>query len=134
MRSGVPLRSYGTIPAALKSDHAYREVIMRVRRNIAMALVILSFGFSGTAVADARHGQQYSERWCSQCHGVRLGQASPDAKAPSFPELAAKPSTTRHSLTVSLQTTPHWTMPKIKPKSADLNDVVSYILTLRTRH
>jgi len=124
------------VPTALKSDHAYNfcEVIMRVRRNIAMALVILSFGFSGTAVADARHGQQYSERWCSQCHGVQLGQASPDAKAPSFPELAAKPSTTRHSLTVSLQTTPHWTMPKIKPKPADLNDVVSYILTLRTRH
>ena len=95
MRSGVPLRSYGTMPAPLKSDHAYREVIMRVRRNIAMflfmALIIQSFGFSGTAVADARHGQQYSERWCSQCHGVRLGQAPPDAKAPSFPELAAKP-------------------------------------------
>jgi mono/diheme cytochrome c family protein len=134
------LRSCGTVCTALKSDHAYKhgELIMSIRRNIAMfafmALIILSFGFSGAAAADARHGQQYSERWCSQCHGVRLGQASPDARAPSFSDLAAAPATTRHSLTVSLQTTPHWTMPKIKPKSADLNDVVSYILSLRTRY
>ena len=38
------------------------------------------------------------------------------------------------SLTVALQTTPHWAMPKIKPKSADINDVVNYILTLRGLH
>jgi len=38
---------------------------------------------------------------------------------------------TRDSLTVSLRRTPHWTMPKIKLKPADINDVVSYILSLR---
>ena len=113
------------------------ELMSTQRSKIALrliTLVTLSFGCSGVAGADARHGQEYSERWCSQCHGVQSGQASPDPKAPSFSDLATNPSTTRHSLTVSLRTTPHWTMPKIKPKSADINDVVSYILSLRTRH
>jgi mono/diheme cytochrome c family protein len=111
------------------------EGIMRIKRNtvtlLLVAIVILYFGFSGVAGADARRGEHFSERWCSQCHGVRSGQASPYASAPSFSDLAANPATTRDSLIVSLRTTPHWTMPKIKLKSADINDVVSYILSLR---
>ena len=103
-------------------------------RLLAIVLVILLSETPDAAWADARHGQQYAERWCSQCHGVQPRQVSPDAKAPSFSKLAANPSTTRHSLTVSLRTTPHWTMPKIKPKPADINDVVSYILSLRSRY
>jgi len=111
---------------------------MSMERRIVMllliGLVMPSFGSSGLAAAGARHGQQYSARWCSQCHGVQRGQVSPDAKAPSFSEIAANPSTNRHSLTASLQTTPHWTIPKIKPKPSDIEDVVSYILSLRTRY
>jgi len=103
-------------------------------RLLAIVLVILLSVTADAAWADARQGQQYAERWCSQCHGVQPRQVSSDEKAPSFSELAANPSTTRHSLTVSLQTTPHWTMPKIKPKPADINDVVSYILSLRSPH
>jgi mono/diheme cytochrome c family protein len=110
---------------------------MRFNLNTAtlllVAVVILSFGFSDVAEADARRGERFSERWCSQCHGVRQGQESPYAKAPSFSDLAASPATTRDSLSISLRTTPHWTMPKIKLKSADINDVVSYILSLRNR-
>ena len=108
---------------------------MRIERSTVMLLLvgvlILSLGFSGVAGADARRGEHFSERWCSQCHGVRPGQASPNTKAPSFSDLAASPATTRDSLTVSLRRTPHWTMPKIKLKPADTNDVVSYILSLR---
>jgi mono/diheme cytochrome c family protein len=110
---------------------------MSARRNtsrlLAIVLVILLAGTADAAWADARHGQQYAERWCSQCHGVQPGQVSSDAKAPSFSDLAMNPSTSRHSLTVSLRTTPHWTMPKIKPKPGDVDDVVSYILSLRSR-
>src|SRR5689334_2337692 len=87
-----------------------------------VAVVTLSIGFSGVAGADARRGERFSERWCSQCHGVRPGQTSPYAKAPSFSDLVASPATTRHSLIISLRTTPHWTMPKLKLKSADIND------------
>ena len=108
---------------------------MRIKWNtvtlLLVAVVIASFGLGSVAGADARRGERFSDRWCSQCHGVRPDQASPYAQAPSFSDLAASPATTRDSLTVSLRTTPHWTMPKIKLKSANINDVVSYILSLR---
>jgi mono/diheme cytochrome c family protein len=107
---------------------------MSIGRNACAVLVIaLSLVSSGSSMArsSAQRGEQFSERWCSQCRGVKPNQTSPYPAAPSFSDLADNPSTTRHSLTVSLRTTPHWTMPKIKPKSADIDDVVSYILSLR---
>jgi mono/diheme cytochrome c family protein len=103
----------------------------RTASAVAITVLLMMLLDPATTLADSRSGAQFSERWCSQCHGVKPNQASPYSSAPSFSDLANSPSTTRYSLTVSLKTTPHWTMPKIKLKSRDINNVVSYILTLR---
>ena len=53
-------------------------------RLLATVLVILLSGTADAAGADARHGQQYAERWCSQCHGVQPRQVSSGREGAKF--------------------------------------------------
>ena len=85
----------------------------------------------GDARADAAHGLALAEQWCSQCHGVRPNEASPTRGATSFSEIAAKASTTEMSLRVFMQTS-HPTMPNFILEPDDLDDLVGYILSLKS--
>jgi mono/diheme cytochrome c family protein len=97
--------------------------------SIGIMLGAISAGQS--AWADARKGEMFAERWCSQCHGVHPNQLSPKSGVPSFTDLARHPSVDEQWLRVSLRTTPHRAMPKFKLRFQDLDNVVSYILSLQ---
>jgi mono/diheme cytochrome c family protein len=84
------------------------------------------------ARADAARGHVLSEQWCAQCHGVRPGMSSSNPKAPSFPAIALEPSATEYSLRTFLRT-PHPTMPNFILKPDDIDDIVDYIISLKTR-
>ena len=86
---------------------------------------------SHAAAADARRGEMFAKRWCSQCHGITPNQSSPKNNVPSFSELAGHRSIDENWLRAALRTTPHGAMPKFKLRRQDLDDVVSYILSLR---
>jgi cytochrome c len=94
---------------------------------LVLALVLLS---SSGAVADAGNGRILAQQWCLQCHGVRAGELSTDPKAPSFSAIAAESSATEYALRVFLRT-PHPTMPNFILGSEDIDDLVSYIVSLR---
>lgn len=85
---------------------------------------------AGDVKADVARGQVLSEQACSQCHGVHLNGASANPKAPTFSVIAADPSVTEYSLHVFLRT-PHWTMPDIKLSPDDIDDIVSYLVSLK---
>jgi mono/diheme cytochrome c family protein len=93
-----------------------------------MGLIV--FGGASDAKADAARGRVLSEQWCSQCHGVRPNESSPNAKAPNFSAVATEPSTTEYSLRVFLKT-PHPTMPNFVLKPDDIDDIVGYIVSLK---
>jgi hypothetical protein len=68
-----------------------------------------------------------AEQRCSQCHGVKRGEKSPDAAVPSFSDVADEPSLTEYTLRVFLKT-PHPTMPNLIIKPDEMDDIVSYIV------
>ena len=86
------------------------------------------------APADAARGAKLAGSVCAECHAVRAGQSrSPDPMAPGFDNVAAWPGMTDRALRVWLQTS-HPTMPNFILKRRDRDDVVAYILSLRTGH
>ena len=94
------------------------------------ALIVVAA--AGTARADASKGSMLAAQLCATCHAVQPGQASPKAGAPPFPSVAANPSITIFSLRAFLRT-PHWTMPNIMLKPDDIDDIASYIVSLKTK-
>ena len=83
-----------------------------------------------TAVAAPPGGENLAERVCSQCHAVKPGQASKNPDAPPFAELASQPSITEYSLRVFLRT-PHEKMPNLMLKADEMDEITSYILSLK---
>jgi mono/diheme cytochrome c family protein len=84
------------------------------------------------ASGDARAGEQFAKAVCAQCHGVGKGQdRSPNRAAPSFADIAASPGLTATAIRVWLQT-PHPTMPNVKLNDAEKDNVVAYLLSLKT--
>ena len=86
----------------------------------------------GVANADPIEGQIIAEHSCAECHAVSGTAASPNAAAPPFRDVAAMPSTTKYSLQAFLHTS-HSPMPNLILKPDDADDVIDYILSLKTR-
>ena len=74
-------------------------------------------------------GRALADAWCAPCHGVRPlgGSARRDR---DFEAIARMPSTTELSLRVFLRTS-HTSMPNIVLKPRDLDDIVTFILSLK---
>ena len=105
---------------------------MSIRKNgYAVAIIIYSaLSAVGDAQAAAPRGESLAQSWCSQCHAVKRGQSSANPAAPRFADVAAEPSMTEYALRAFLKT-PHPTMPNIMMKPDDMDDIVSYILSLK---
>jgi mono/diheme cytochrome c family protein len=100
-------------------------------------------GFAGAMVApaaaraqhegDPAAGRRLAEAWCSGCHVIGPGASGPASDVvPTFPAIAGMPSTTGMSLRAFLLT-PHPPMPDIQMSRGQIDDVVTYILSLRDR-
>jgi mono/diheme cytochrome c family protein len=101
--------------------------------QLAAAIVLASLMTRGEAqeVGQAGRGLLTAQRLCVQCHAVEKGQArSPNAKAPSFPTIAAVPGMTATALSAALNTS-HRLMPNILLEPEDQANIIAYILTLK---
>jgi mono/diheme cytochrome c family protein len=79
---------------------------------------------------DPASGRQIATTLCSSCHHV-LPMIVPDkADPPSFQSIADLPSTTGISLNVFLHSN-HRNMPNLIVLSAESNDLIAYILSLK---
>jgi mono/diheme cytochrome c family protein len=96
---------------------------------VAMVAVFAVFAF-GDANADVRRGRALAERWCAECHAVAPNDAAGDPAAPDFADIAKEPSATAYGLRVFLRV-PHATMPNFILDPDDIDDIVSYILSLK---
>ena len=94
------------------------------------APLTLALSVADPAKAAAAAGESLAERWCSQCHAVKRNQASPNLKAPTFPEVAAQPSITEYTLRVFLHIE-HVAMPNFMLKPEDADMLVDYIMSLK---
>ena len=111
-----------------------------MKNLVALGLaVILSVGCGGVQAqpqmlpGDPAQGYIFALDSCAQCHIVTDPQAPPLALAvPSFFDIANDRATTALSLRAFLQT-PHDRMPNVMLKRTEIDNVISYILSLRGR-
>jgi mono/diheme cytochrome c family protein len=97
-----------------------------------LLFAVFPIALSATCAAqgDPVAGERLAERWCAQCHAIKPGQPSPGKAAPTFPAVAAERSVTDYSLRVFLRV-PHATMPNLILKPDEIDDIVSYLMSLK---
>lgn len=98
------------------------------------ALVVLATLLAAPAWAgDPDAGRVLAEKWCTNCHMVAPTQETATAiGVPTFSSIARMPSTTETSLKVFFQS-PHVRMPDLHLSLPEIDDLTSYILSLRDR-
>jgi len=103
---------------------------------IVVALLLLAIRLHVAAAqqpespGDGSVGLRIAKMWCSECHAVERDSALVGRRAPDFPTVADRPSTTALSLNVFLRSN-HNTMPNFILERGDADDIVAYILSLR---
>ena len=79
---------------------------------------------------DPIQGAIQTQRVCSTCHGVARGEASRNAAAPNFNDIAVVKGMSETALNVALLT-PHHQMPDLILSSQERSDVIAFILGLK---
>jgi len=101
---------------------------MSIKR--AACLVILLMLSAGTSQAQE---PEVARNTCSECHATQKGQLlSPNLRAPSWVEIANTPGVTEAALLVML-TTPHAGMPMFILSPEQRQQIIDYVLSLKTR-
>jgi mono/diheme cytochrome c family protein len=104
---------------------------MIARALMLLASLLVSIGVHAQQIGGAGQGHALAKQVCAQCHAVEAGPAvSPNAAAPRFEDIANTPGMTDTALSVALHTS-HRTMPNVLLDSAQLNDIIDYILSLK---
>jgi mono/diheme cytochrome c family protein len=106
---------------------------MRVKPLIAIAsMLLLPAAAAAQDLGTPGLGKEYAERVCVECHDVEAGgEISPNPDAPSFQSVADTEGMSPRALAVWLQTS-HPTMPNLIIKPDDMDNVIAYIMSLRT--
>jgi mono/diheme cytochrome c family protein len=105
---------------------------MRYISFTAIALIVLASHAVAQEQGNPIKGAALARSDCAQCHAVRNGELrSPNPMAPSFSNLAKWPSMTDRALRVWLQSS-HPAMPSIILNNDERNNVITYILSLKT--
>jgi mono/diheme cytochrome c family protein len=98
------------------------------------ALIALTSQVSAQEFGNVKKGAALAQVSCAQCHATRAGQyRSPNPMAPNFSSIATTLGMTDRALRVWLQSS-HPTMPNLVLTNDERDDVVAYIMSLRTAH
>jgi cytochrome c len=100
---------------------------------IAFAALLLVRRSADGATPDsdsASAGRKLADAWCTVCHNIEKNTAGTSNPAPDFLAIANQPATTELSLKVFLQTS-HPTMPNLVLTPAQIDDLASYIISLK---
>lgn len=79
-----------------------------------------------------RNGLHLAQHWCGSCHRMTPLEIPDTRGIATFVEVARLPSTTALSLRAFLYTS-HADMPNIQLSSADADDLIAFILSLKDR-
>jgi len=109
----------------MSSAHPILSAVLVVAMSTAMAAAQEPRG-------DIASGRRLAEHWCGSCHFMNAGGAPAGSNAPSLAQVAQLPSTTALALRVFLRTS-HGGMPNIELTPADTDDLLAFILSLKTK-
>ena len=107
------------------------------RRWLVFAAAILGGGQAWAQVAsdqpgDPVSGRKLAEAWCAECHAVGPKTIDAPRRGPDFAAVAQRVSTTPLSLNVFLRSN-HDSMPNFIVSGTDADDIVAYIMSLKSR-
>lgn len=103
-----------------------------VPRRVGLAALILAlFTSPAFAAGDAREGKILTARWCVSCHAT-AGAAKGTDSAPSFVRIANDPARSPARLR-SWLTSPHPPMPNLALSRADIDNILAWLDTLKSR-
>ncbi len=103
----------------------------KLSKILLTAALLLLFA-TGAQAGDASQGRVLAGKWCAECHIVSENQQRASDAAPTFAAIAKDPTKTSASLTAWL-TDPHPPMVKVELTKRQIDDLVTYIGTLKTR-
>lgn len=99
-------------------------------RFLLLSTLLVWWPVQGAAAADAAHGNDLAQRWCSSCHAIgRAPQVTTDIP-PSFFAIAQRPDFDVNRL-VRFLLDPHPKMPKMDFSRIEVTDLAAYIASLR---
>ena len=107
-----------------------------MRKTRTMALAGVAAMVLGGAAAQAEDsgpvtaGKGVAQLWCVNCHVVSTAQTSGSDQAPTWQGIADRPGMTAERLHNFLEK-PHGKMPDFKLGDTDIDNVASYILSLK---
>ena len=88
---------------------------------------------NAATLGDPKSGQTYAQTHCASCHSiVPNGNTSPVDEATAFQKIADTGGMTRTALVVFFRT-PHPTMPNLVVQGDDADNIIAYILSLKTQ-
>jgi mono/diheme cytochrome c family protein len=90
----------------------------------------LGLSWAQSGPGDARHGHELAARLCTNCHVIDRQASTIRADVPSFPTIASRPGTSAEHLAGRI-IIPHPAMPGVPLTTAEIRDIVAYILSLR---
>jgi mono/diheme cytochrome c family protein len=114
-------------------DRSPRESPYRVVLLALVGTLVHLFSLGACAASDVTAGRRLAERWCSNCHVVGpTEQQGTSTGAPPFSAIAQMSSTTPMSLRAFLMTS-HPPMPDLHLTRDEIDDVSTYIISLKRR-
>jgi mono/diheme cytochrome c family protein len=107
-----------------------RRIITAAAGLSALALGTLTSQADG--IGNPARGLEFAQANCAGCHAILKDETeSPNPDSPAFAAVAATPGITRTALSVFLQS-PHPTMPNLIVAGDDADNLIAYILSLKT--
>jgi cytochrome c len=94
------------------------------------SVFLLGAALGHPARADAARGGQLARQWCANCHVVDSKAAGPVPQGPPSFRTVARSGMTADQLRAFLSH-PHGAMPDLSLSRAEIDDLTSYIETLR---
>jgi len=98
---------------------------------LAISLAAPALAQESKVTGDANRGYALAERWCSDCHLLK-GESRAVQGIPPFQAIARDPSKTPEYLRAFL-VKPHGSMPPLELDRRQIEDIIAYIASLRTR-
>jgi hypothetical protein len=109
---------------------AYMEQGELVMKRAACLMIFLML----SATTSRAQEPEVARNTCSECHATQKGQLlSPNLRAPTWVEIANTPGVTAAALLVML-TTPHAGMPMFLLTPEQRQQIIDYILSLKSRN
>jgi cytochrome c len=95
-----------------------------------LALLLTAYLAAHSAHADASKGAQIARQWCANCHVIGGNTAGPVPQGPPSFQMIARGGMPADQLRAFLSH-PHGAMPNLSLTRAEIDDLISYIETLR---